>query len=214
VWHYKCIRPILNGATWPNFLCPNCRAVADLEADVEDPGEFEEWDDDVEQTNGESEENGKSQQEDRHLTPRASAAPILEAPEAQTNGHVDLTDLEAAISNISIADSLNGIANLPMPDPATPQRFVSPAPSSSVTQPVAINIVNNNENPGLSPLFPTGTDGLSPERVADGPMTPRNDAGPFVLDGSAGRGSSRSREEESPNPGSSGAAVLPPVRTD
>lgn len=36
MWHYKCIRPILNGHTWPNFLCPNCRAVADLEADVEE----------------------------------------------------------------------------------------------------------------------------------------------------------------------------------
>ncbi|KZF26618.1 SMAD/FHA domain-containing protein, partial [Xylona heveae TC161] len=34
VWHYKCIRPILSGSNWPQFLCPNCRAVADLEADV------------------------------------------------------------------------------------------------------------------------------------------------------------------------------------
>src|SRR4051794_13024936 len=43
VWHYKCIRPILNGPSYPHFLCPNCRAVADLEADVDEP--FEEWDD-------------------------------------------------------------------------------------------------------------------------------------------------------------------------
>ncbi|KAK3045010.1 hypothetical protein LTS18_014790, partial [Coniosporium uncinatum] len=46
VWHYKCIRPILNGSTYPNFLCPNCRAVADLEADVDD--QVDEWDDDEE----------------------------------------------------------------------------------------------------------------------------------------------------------------------
>ena len=37
VWHYKCIRPILNDhKSWPQFLCPNCRAVTDLEADVDD----------------------------------------------------------------------------------------------------------------------------------------------------------------------------------
>lgn len=46
VWHYKCIRPILIGSTWPNFLCPNCRAVADLEADVEE--EEVDWSEDDE----------------------------------------------------------------------------------------------------------------------------------------------------------------------
>lgn len=39
VWHYRCIRPVLNGSLWPRFLCPNCRAVTDLEAEPEDPGE-------------------------------------------------------------------------------------------------------------------------------------------------------------------------------
>ncbi|KAK9470710.1 uncharacterized protein V1510DRAFT_422259 [Dipodascopsis tothii] len=34
VWHYKCIRPIVIKA-YPQFLCPNCRAVCDLEADVD-----------------------------------------------------------------------------------------------------------------------------------------------------------------------------------
>ena len=37
---------------WPQFICPNCRAVADLEADVDDPFPDAEWeevdaDDDV-----------------------------------------------------------------------------------------------------------------------------------------------------------------------
>ncbi|KAK9246251.1 hypothetical protein V1506DRAFT_535904 [Lipomyces tetrasporus] len=36
VWHYKCIRPIII-RNYPQFLCPNCRAVCDLEADVEIP---------------------------------------------------------------------------------------------------------------------------------------------------------------------------------
>ncbi|KAK9477573.1 hypothetical protein V1514DRAFT_333663 [Lipomyces japonicus] len=36
VWHYKCVRPIII-RNYPQFLCPNCRAVCDLEADVEVP---------------------------------------------------------------------------------------------------------------------------------------------------------------------------------
>lgn len=44
-WHYRCIRPLLV-KTYPQFLCPNCKAVCDLEADLEDgdgddDGEYE-----------------------------------------------------------------------------------------------------------------------------------------------------------------------------
>lgn len=203
MWHYKCIRPILNGPTWPNFLCPNCRAVADLEADVEDMGEFEEWDDDVD-ANDEPQENGATAKEDRQVTPRA-----LEQPTGS------LGDLEAVLSNMNITDSLNGIANQPIPAPATPQRSIPPPLSSSITQPVTINITNSNEHPGLSPMFRRNeSDGLSPERAPECPMTPRNDAGPFVLDGSAGRGSGTRTREESPNPGSNTAPTLPPLRMD
>ena len=198
VWHYKCIRPILNGPTWPNFLCPNCRAVADLEADVEDLGDFEEWDDEVMQAL-EAEQNGKSSQEDRQATPRASGVPSTVVnglgSTTQPNGQSSLSDLEVAITNISIGDSINGIASDTYPVLETPQRFISPAQSSSVTQPVNINITDNGDA-GLSPLFPDAASGLSPERPQDCPMTPRNDAGPFVLDGSAGRGSSRGREDD------------------
>lgn len=33
-WHYKCIRPLVI-KSYPQFLCPNCRAMCDLEADLE-----------------------------------------------------------------------------------------------------------------------------------------------------------------------------------
>lgn len=189
--------------------------MTDLEADVEDPGDFEEWDDDVAAANGEALANGADLQEDRHVTPRASGMPLVNAPDgAPTNGQISFADLEAAISNINIADSLNGIANQPVPAPTTPQRLISPAQSSSVTQPVSINITGNNERSGLSPLFPTVSDGLTPERTQDCPMTPRNDAGPFVLDGSAGRGSGNRTRDDSPNSGNSTAPVLPPLHMD
>ncbi|ANB11261.1 ubiquitin-conjugating protein DMA2 [Sugiyamaella lignohabitans] len=35
-WHYKCIRPVIVKA-YPHFLCPNCRAICDLEAEIEVP---------------------------------------------------------------------------------------------------------------------------------------------------------------------------------
>ncbi|KAF2653829.1 hypothetical protein K491DRAFT_602046 [Lophiostoma macrostomum CBS 122681] len=207
VWHYKCIRPILNGPTWPNFLCPNCRAVADLEADVEDLGDFEEWDEAAEALVGQHGPN-----EDRQTTPRDSTVPAINPPDSttQTNGQLSFGDLEAAIANINIADSLNGIASLSAPGPTTPQRRVSPAPLSSVTQPLAINLTGANEHSGLSPMIRTGSGNLRPSGGPDCPMTPRNDAGPFVLDGSAGRNSRPPNADES-SPESTLAPVLPPI---
>ncbi|KAF2011260.1 hypothetical protein BU24DRAFT_353952 [Aaosphaeria arxii CBS 175.79] len=216
VWHYKCIRPILNGPTWPNFLCPNCRAVADLEADVEDPGEFEEWDEEASNANGDSSEDNAAPKEDKHVTPRASTVPLATNAEggAQASGDLSLAELQSALSTINIADSLSQIANAPVPNPSTPQRFITPAASSSVTQPVTINITANNEHSGLSPLFHTEVNGLSPERVAEGPLTPRNDAGPFVLDGSAGRTAATGPRlrDESPSSGRGEAPTLPPLQ--
>lgn len=211
VWHYKCIRPILNGPTWPNFLCPNCRAVTDLEADVDDPVDFEEWEEDVAQGNSESQPAGEASQEDRHVTPKASTNGLntLSGEGWNSNNHISFGDLEAAISNITISDSLNGIADLPPPEPSTPQRSPAPFASSSITQPVAINVSAANESVGLTPLqqrSSNGSDGLSPNGAPEGPMTPRNDAGPFVLDGSGSIGRAagqRFREAEPSTPDNS-----------
>ena len=43
VWHWKCIRKIVNGPSFPHFVCPNCRFVADLEADVEPPEDYADY---------------------------------------------------------------------------------------------------------------------------------------------------------------------------
>ncbi|UPX15088.1 uncharacterized protein EKO05_0005551 [Ascochyta rabiei] len=199
VWHYKCIRPILNGPTWPNFLCPNCRAVADLEADVDDPAELEDWDDDDAQENGDAAPDAENPAEDRHVTPRASAVPLNGS--AAEPGATDLADLQHAITSIHINDTAN---------PQTPFRRLEPL-SASVTQPVSIDRGPGSFN-GLSPLYLTAHDGLAPDRAHDGPMTPRNDAGPFVLDGSAGRAAGSRLRDESPGSGETDAPSLPPVR--
>ncbi|KNG46666.1 fha domain-containing protein [Stemphylium lycopersici] len=221
VWHYKCIRPILNGPTWPNFLCPNCRAVADLEEDVDDTAEFDDWEGEEEVVNGDTNTHPDAEQEDRHVAPHASVAAINNSD--SDSGGVDLTDLQQQITNIDINDSepANGDVSH-QSAPETPDRCLTP-PTSSVTQPVSINVSGANEYHGLSPLYPAAREGLTPDRVQDGPMTPRNDAGPFVLDGSAGRAAgNRLREADLPSdsdssgeaPRNSEAPTLPPVRFD
>jgi hypothetical protein len=32
---------------YPSFLCPNCRAVTDLDAEIDDPYQFEGWEDEI-----------------------------------------------------------------------------------------------------------------------------------------------------------------------
>lgn len=34
-WHYRCIRPLIV-KSYPQFMCPNCKAVCDIEADLDD----------------------------------------------------------------------------------------------------------------------------------------------------------------------------------
>lgn len=177
-------------------------------------GDFEDWEEDAEQTNGDSAAQNTSSEGDRHVTPRASLAPVN--GNGEDDGHIDLSDLQQAISNISMAESLNGIANSPLPNPQTPERRPEP-PTSSVTQPVTINVQGANEFSGLSPLYQHNHDGLTPGGANDGPMTPRNDAGPFVLDGSAGRAAGARLRDASPGDSDSastrsGAPSLPPVR--
>jgi hypothetical protein len=210
----------LNGPTWPNFLCPNCRAVADLEEDVEDPPDFEDWEEDAGEANDESTPNVEAVEGDRHITPRASMIQMnTQAPvNGDDDGGVGISDLQQAISNFNITDAMHAGVNPPTNNPQTPARQLEPQ-SSSVTHPVQINVISANEFSGLSPLFQSNHDGLTPaDRVQEGPMTPRNDAGPFVLDGSAGRaGGSRLRDispssDSGSNRSASGAPVLPPMQ--
>jgi hypothetical protein len=177
-------------------------------------GEFEDWEADDEVVNGDTAPHASTEQEDRHVTPRASVIPINGT--GSDGGGVDLTDLHHQITNIDLE---NGGTNQTVLE--TPDRLLTP-PTSSGTQPVSINVNGANEFAGLSPLYPAGSNGLTPDRVHDGPMTPRNDAGPFVLDGSAGRAAgSRMRDTSPPSDSdssgarsNSGAPTLPPVRFD
>ena len=218
MWHYKCIRPILNDhKTWPQFLCPNCRAVADLEADVDDISSFAEWED-VEDGASSPEGIGLANPMEGISSDREQEGTmdggLAEALAASTL-HLSVADL-AAISEAS-PPTATGYLSTPATNssnhPNTRPRFgvigdqavtASSSSSSQIedydfpdeipqswSQETDIEAQNEQVTPRasmlLSGLTPTSSDAMT----AEGPLTPRNDAGPFVFDGSAGRASGR-----------------------
>lgn len=222
VWHYRCIRPILNDSrTWPQFLCPNCRAVADLEADVEDPLEFdeeiEEEEVDVSPVSNGIEFTRPSTGEDfPNGTPeRAEAAQSADSSavrqDAVASGSQELEVLtnrtnrpspgksDQLATNNSTSGSLLSRRNVSNNSllqrgirAARPggsdQNSCSPKAPRSPTNPQqrdATQLVGPSSS--LLATTPTAAEVLGP----DGPMTPMNDAGPFVFDGSAGRAEGR-----------------------
>jgi len=188
VWHYKCIRPMLEGrnSQYPQFQCPNCRAYTDLEADVDI--DMEAWAEEEE-----SADQDKDLETDQHNRPGSQAHPEIvsdeeEAGPAATNGDPHGEDTQ-------VADA-----------PPAPQTTNSTSSLLSRRQD-RTSLPENNLSPTLNgilmPARPTETemqDHLAQQRTeiespsadqiiaGEGPLTPRNNAGPFVFDGS---GSSR-----------------------
>jgi len=199
VWHYKCIRPIINRPNnYPQFICPNCRAVTDLEADVDDPVD-DGWED----------ENGVESSPDTTSPMATNGLSIPEQDELAIDGG---NDLAYTTSNLTIRNGTN----------STPQLARASDPTNSLNSSSDLRIRRgarrtsppftpakehlNPEAPSvpvqyLRPITPTqpllGDEGLNESSLRtptmtdhfthDGPMTPTNNAGPFVFDGSAGR---------------------------
>lgn len=240
MWHYKCIRPILNDIkTWPSFLCPNCRAVADLEADVDDLDDGDWEDEEI----GEDENrndimapdvNGVNKEHDLPVT-----APEDKPPATQTAGLLPITispDSNPAHSSIGLSSSASADQHAHPPQIPSNYSYLSSnnhpnastpaAPSSIIDRRNASRMTTQQhsiEDPTLTtrsddvtrrasnytnylrPITPTEpilqedvTPNGSPSALVtgadltnDGPMTPTNNAGPFVFDGSAGRAAGR-----------------------
>lgn len=230
-WHYKCIRSLLVSPQYPNFICPNCRAAVDLEADVEDPPE--EWGDDmeVEESNAAATEStaaplnaSKTETNLQSVDPAApsdpsaaaaTSAPIV-VPESEPDREPDFGEETAFI------DSVMEDVDRP-PVPAIPEQLqlqsdspqersdddAEPVVSHATVNPVSIPSPNRAA-PGRTTMngttlptdtgasntasanggaavrqarTPSPTDRLAAPQ-AEGPITPRNDAGPWVFDGS------------------------------
>jgi len=219
VWHYKCVRNLIDGPNYPNFLCPNCRFVADLEADVEPLEEEEEEefeiptpfadaaaedgadldqsgetgvssDDALDSSNG----GGGNTTDDSTNQP----TPGRERPRDTLFMPLQLDNLDRT-ANIS-DEELAGLVGSVTLEPPTPIEQTETNPlagaSSSVSSPVPISMSGSkNRAPPPPDLMsarsatPTSTTpfALAANIIGEGPLTPRNNAGPYILDGDAGR---------------------------
>jgi pSer/pThr/pTyr-binding forkhead associated (FHA) protein len=218
VWHYKCVRNLINGPNWPNFLCPNCRFVADLEADVEPPEEeeVEEYEElptpfaDAEEGADldQSGETGVSSDDAVDSSNGGEGNITDDSTNQQTPGRerprdtlfmpmqLDNLDRTANITDEELA-GLAGTITLEPPTPIEPtERSPFAEASSSMTPPLAISSsASKNRAPPPPDLIsarsatPTSTTpfALAASIISEGPLTPRNNAGPYVLDGAAGR---------------------------
>lgn len=170
-WHFKCIRSLLNTPSYPIFVCPNCRMAADLEADIEDVEE--EWEPETEQEADKAAEkpnNAEGQQ--------APAAPAVRpAPQQATGADTPTRGSDSEPMDVAADSASQSSGDIHLSSRAT----LIP---NSITQPLDIR-------PGPLPALngttrrtpsPPGQPGLHGN---EGPITPRNDAGPWVFDGSA-----------------------------
>ncbi|PNY24812.1 Uncharacterized protein TCAP_05249, partial [Tolypocladium capitatum] len=160
-WHFKCVRSLLTSPQYPIFVCPNCRAGADLEADVEESSE--EW----QQLEGQEEE----------ATPQPGAGQPLETepPERETSspGPADVTVQDVDVMDVTVSVSVSD--SPAFRSTSVPHATTEPLP---IRNPASGSGRVNHLRDGRSP---------SPSTNGEGPITPRNNAGPWVFDGSAGR---------------------------
>ncbi|EPQ65088.1 BgtA-21104 [Blumeria graminis f. sp. tritici] len=191
-WHYKCIRIIINGPYWPNFTCPNCRTVADLEAEIED-------------TRGDEWEEAKVEEVSLPADKEVSNPPI-DPPQLRTrHDNIESTAHKRPISpfhpttTASIPDSnLNrSVAEVSITAPAiSVEMAVQPTSNKAFQQSTeaAVGSVTaslSNQSP-IPTVDPHRTNSLQPSLTPshelitpiEGPMTPRNHVGPYVFDGS------------------------------
>ncbi|KAI3343721.1 hypothetical protein F4824DRAFT_440864 [Ustulina deusta] len=160
-WHYKCIREMLHGPSWPIFMCPNCRATADLDAEVDEPSE--EWQQLPEEV---PEEKAEGQALQKNNVPIPSGSQLNDDSLKRYTDKADSGDVTVHFESTTAPQT-----------PASPSRHVAadrvPIPNASqrrTPSPIQNGLVNGRE----------------------GPITPRNDAGPWVFDGNPARVSQES----------------------
>ncbi|KAI4728696.1 SMAD/FHA domain-containing protein [Aureobasidium sp. EXF-10728] len=177
VWHYKCVRTLIY-PSWPSFQCPNCRAYADLEADVEPP----------EEEDYESEGVEDAIQASTNTQPKSPEPEPL--PAIETGGLED-EDLTAMMNSVSMGST--SPSHNPSGTDSSSEGEAGPS-RGSISQPVPIiastnapvnrtlpdSIMARSATPTSSAPFALAAATLAP--MGDGQNTPMNDAGPFLFD--------------------------------
>ncbi|KAL1844412.1 hypothetical protein VTJ49DRAFT_91 [Mycothermus thermophilus] len=224
-WHYKCIRSLLTSPSYPIFMCPNCRATADLEAEVEDP---EDWGQQFDPDELPAASQQQQQQQpspgpadvnpdvpDRPSERRRSVEISRPVPQQQQQQQqpqqTEVPDVTMLIDPTSPNrragpgqyDGAGTLAATAAADPSISQHSISnPVPIPSAPASSAAVQGGGDARRGGVARTPSPTGGpttLVSGMGHEGPITPRNDAGPWVFDGSGVRLSS-----EGPRPGAGG----------
>jgi len=194
VWHYKCIRPLIE-KEYPIFRCPNCRAIADLERDIEEDEVAEDmWEVVPEGVLNDADDSGREQ----HLDVPASA------PNGENYALQQALPPEIAPSNSPLNPFIDpedgsALGTTTTNTTSVPERLDTPPRGSGVgswrrrKDPVPnLDLSSEIRREGGSESGSSRSSQSSVMRgnghdIPDGPMTPMNDAGPFLLDGRDGR---------------------------
>ena len=173
---------MLTGKAYPQFTCPNCRAVTDLEAEVDQLEE--EW------------EEGEWVLDEKVSTPSNAADPPIPATTAGLPSQHTRHLARPEVDDIELPDapSLNIYDDTDVSATPAHVRLASSSGGNTTTQLNGIDIPNaaiSISNHPAASLERVRTPDTGDVGGGEGPLTPRNDAGPFVFDGSAGRASGR-----------------------
>ena len=163
-----------------SFLCPNCRAIADLEREIEED-EF-----------------------DNNLWEVPSEEQLDTALALSSTGEVGAGEPTVGTATVSSSGAVIAQPDIDIPPPPQPTE-VAHTPTANVPEPESQSARPTSpplERPGTQPVAINGPrrrrlnveEGSQDEASSDngssggetgheGPMTPMNDAGPFMLDG-------------------------------
>lgn len=187
VWHYKCIRPLVE-KEYPTFLCPNCRAIADLERDIEEDELGEGWEAFDDEENGDELVPAITAVEEvavesAHDSPGESFERALEQPTTPT------ADIAHPLIDQQHSDPVLGSIPTITTSPVEIRQISSSRTTGSWRRRnERVRDLDLQQEGGGTEECGSGSSSSSTGGEGgghEGPMTPMNDAGPFVFDGGA-----------------------------
>ncbi|RPB29724.1 hypothetical protein L211DRAFT_776311 [Terfezia boudieri ATCC MYA-4762] len=171
VWHFKCIRPLVL-KSYPVFLCPNCRAIADLDRDIEDD-ELEMYNT-TNATDGDGKSEHSSANNETHV-----------GHNTRHHDHDDDAGDDDPEDGGAAGTGEEGIEGISQQQ--SHRNRIQQADNDSID---SRSSGDNGYVRGRDNVDSDDSGSGSGRRtggVSRGPMTPRNDIGPFVFDGAASR---------------------------
>jgi len=173
---------------YPQFQCPNCRAYTDLEADVD--VDMEDW---AEEESADQDKDLDIDQTDRaggNVNPEV-IPDGAEAGLAATNGdaHDEDTQVVDTVPEPQRNTSTSSLLSRRQDRTSPAENNLSP-PMNGIAMPARPS-EKEMQNHLAQQSTVTGSPNSEQIIAGEGPLTPRNNAGPFVFDGSGSRLGSR-----------------------